>query len=192
MPVKYVNRRGQTYYLHKGKTKTGKPKYFFSLKTEGTLADKIPDGFEIYENPDAQVFLRRTLPKIITDAEKSVVEKGMKEFAKCKYSVVDIKGNTITVFIANQDVDEFSEIFKFSPMKHTKPDIDTVFNQIVSYSPKMQFVLVDKDKRLFITKRFCYLGSVDDWIEISGPDTLENLVKKYVKHIDKDSYYELF
>ena len=42
MAIEYVNRRGDTYYLHQGKTKTGKPTYFFSRKKEGTLAEAIP------------------------------------------------------------------------------------------------------------------------------------------------------
>ena len=56
MTITYTNRSLQTYYLHQGTTKTGKPKYFFSKKSEGNLVEQIPDGFEIYENPNAQVF----------------------------------------------------------------------------------------------------------------------------------------
>ncbi|KKM87650.1 hypothetical protein LCGC14_1266760 [marine sediment metagenome] len=56
MLVTYINRKEDIYYLHKGKTKTGKPKYFFSKKRNGDLVEKIPDGYEIYENPNAQVF----------------------------------------------------------------------------------------------------------------------------------------
>lgn len=59
MAIKYINRREDTYYLHEGKTKTGKPKYFFSMKKDGVLVDPILAGYEIYENPNAQVFLRR-------------------------------------------------------------------------------------------------------------------------------------
>ena len=61
MPVKHVNRKRHTYFLHEGKTKTGKPKYFFSKDSEGTLLDAVPDGYEIYKHPNAQVFLRKTM-----------------------------------------------------------------------------------------------------------------------------------
>jgi hypothetical protein len=47
-------------------------------------------------------------------------------------------------------------------------------------------------KREFIAQRYCYLGSIDDWIDIGSPDTLQNLVKTYVKHLGQDSYFELF
>ena len=66
MTVQYTNRKSKTYYLHEGKTKTGKAKYHFSMKKEGKLIKKIPDGYEIYEHPtNAQVFLRKEQPILI-------------------------------------------------------------------------------------------------------------------------------
>ena len=62
MPVTHTNRKAKTYYLHQGTTKTGNPKYFFALRDEGELVETIPPGYEIYENPNAQVFLRRKWP----------------------------------------------------------------------------------------------------------------------------------
>lgn len=62
MAVTHVNRYRDTYHLHVGRTKAGKPKYWFAKNTDGDLADSIPDGYEVYENPDAQVFLRKSLP----------------------------------------------------------------------------------------------------------------------------------
>ena len=35
MAIKYTNRAGKTYYLLQGKTKGGKPRYFFSLQQSG-------------------------------------------------------------------------------------------------------------------------------------------------------------
>lgn len=76
MSVTHVNRRRDTYYLHAGKTRTGKPRYWFSRSTEGDLVETIPEGYEIYENPDAQVFLRKIVPQLVTPAEIAVVEEG--------------------------------------------------------------------------------------------------------------------
>jgi hypothetical protein len=41
----------------------------------------MPDGFEIYENPNAQVFIRKIPPQFITDDEKAIVEDGICRFA---------------------------------------------------------------------------------------------------------------
>ena len=79
MGVEYKNRKGKTHYLHVGKTKTGKPKYYFSMKKDGELVDAMPEGYEIYEHPaNAQVFLRKKLPQLITDLEKDIVERELK------------------------------------------------------------------------------------------------------------------
>jgi hypothetical protein len=82
MVVKHVNRKGQTFYLHETRTRTGKPKYVFSMKDEGILVGSIPEGYEVYENPDAQVFLRKTLPRFIADFEVAVVREGLRKLAK--------------------------------------------------------------------------------------------------------------
>jgi hypothetical protein len=54
------------------------------------------------------------------------------------------------------------------------------------------FQLVDGTRRTFQTLRYCFLGSVDDWIEIGKPGKLATLVKRYVKHLGQDSYVELW
>ena len=82
MPVTHTNRRKQTYYLHVGTTKTGKPRYWFSMKDDGTLADSIPEGHEVYENPDAQVFLRKVVPQRVTPVEVAVVRDGLERSAR--------------------------------------------------------------------------------------------------------------
>ena len=92
MPVTHTNAKGQTFTLYQGTTKTGKPKYYFAMQSEGTLAKTVPAGYEIYENPNARVFLRRIPPKIITDAERQVVEAGMQHYATVKDYKIDVKG----------------------------------------------------------------------------------------------------
>ncbi|UCE06051.1 MAG: hypothetical protein JSW07_21090, partial [bacterium] len=172
MPVHYINRKGQTYYLHHKETKTGRQNYFFSMSKEGKLVEEIPKGYEIYENPNSRVFLRKIKPKIIKDSEKSIVENGLKKFSDLKFYVVDIKGNTISIFTPDQDIDGLIEIMKSGSILPVKSNIEQVLGNVATYSPSMQFVLIDEEKRIFITKRFCYLGSVDDWIEIGEPDKL--------------------
>jgi hypothetical protein len=103
MPITHVNAKGKTYYLHQGVTKTGKSKYHFAMKSEGTLADSIPEGFEIYENPNAQVFLRRIPPKIITDEERQLVEDGMRKYA----GVQDYKIDGLDHIVGHLHVNDF-------------------------------------------------------------------------------------
>ena len=52
--------------------------------------------------------------------------------------------------------------------------------------------IVDIVNRLFETQRYCFLGSIDDWMTIGNVDVLPKLVKAYVKHLGDESYYELY
>ena len=63
--------------------------------------------------------------------------------------------------------------------------------QSLSYSPMMQFVLNDAQTREFVVQRWCFLGSVDDWISLSSSTDLNELVKKYGRHLGKESFYDL-
>src|SRR5919108_5090905 len=193
VPITHTNAKGKTYYLHQGTTKTGKPKYHFSMQSEGTLAASIPAGFEIYETPNAQVFLRRIPPKIITDEERQVVEEGMRKYATVKDYKVDVKGNAIVIYTAEQDIETLANIFKDThPDPLENVELMTTLRQVIHFSPMLVFQLVDATRRTFQTQRYCFLGSVDDWIEIGKPGKLPTLVKKYVKHLGQDSYVELW
>ena len=68
----------------------------------------------------------------------------------------------------------------------------TKLEEILTYSPMLQFMLVDKANRLFQTQRYCFLGGIDDWIMIGTMDNLSALVKEYVPHLSQDSYFELY
>jgi hypothetical protein len=191
MPITYVNAKGQTYYLHQGMTKTGKPKYHFAMKSEGKLAESIPEGFEIYENPNGQVFLRRIPPKIITDEERQVVAEGMRKYAGVKDYKIDVKGRAIIVYTANQDIDTLAGLFKdLHPDPTANPQLMATLRGVIQYSPMMQFVLEEQKQRLFTVQRYCFLGSIDDWIDLDQ-GTLAPLVRTYVKHLGNESYFEL-
>jgi hypothetical protein len=191
MPITHVNAKGKTYYLHQGVTKTGKPKYYFSLKNTGTLVTAIPAGFEIYETPHAQVFLRKIPPKLITDEERQLVEAGMKQYSDIRYYKIDVKGNAIVIYTVDKDADEFSNRLKGLNPVISETKIGEFFASLAHYSPMLQFTLKDSERRVFSAQRYCFLGSIDDWIYI-GHGELATLVKTFLKHLGKDSYFELF
>jgi hypothetical protein len=193
VPITHTNAKGQTFTLYQGTTKTGKPKYYFAMQSEGTLAKAIPAGYEIYENPNAQVFLRRIPPKVITDEECQIVEEGMRTYAEVKDYKVDVRGNALLIYTADQDMETLAAIVcnpHASREENTRRM--TLLRQGIHYSPMLVFQLIDAQRRTFQTQRYCFLGSVDDWIEIGKPGKLTQLVKKYVKHLGQESYVELW
>jgi hypothetical protein len=189
--ITHRNRRGDRYYLHKGKTKTGKPKYFFSRKREGMLAASIPDGFEVYESPNALVLLRRVVPCLVTSKEAALVSDAVRQNPKAKGAIVDTKGDTIAVhmpsFDLGESVDELTADYPFTD----RAQLLGVLKRSVHYTPTMRFVLQDKRTREYQTERWCYSGSIDDWIPVESPGPLPKLARKLCRHLARESCFEL-
>ena len=185
MPVTQVNRKRDTYYLHAGKTKTGKPRYWFSTKADGDLVESIPQGYEVYENPDAQVFLRRIVPQMVTPFEVGVVNEGLKRYAPGQNCLVDVQGNEIVIHHAERIT---LDLMRFGIALTELP----TYNQ--RYMKVMRFTLVDKKNRTFRVQRWCFRGSIDRWIDLweSGIEgRLSDLVKRFCPHIGQESFFEL-
>ncbi len=190
MTIEYVNRKSQTYYLHQGTTKTGKPRYFFSQKTEGNLASEIPDGYEIYENPHAQVFLRKIPIKLITDEELEIIKKGLAEFCEVKLCKIDVKKEIVTVFAPDKDWANAENL----PSMFSQGIDQSIVEYLAlrtNYEAVMRFVLTNLEERLFLVQRYCYRGSIDDWIDLDEGD-LSTIIKEYIKHIGQESYFDLY
>ena len=191
MSVDYVNRKGQTYYLHESRTKTGKLRYYFSTKKGGELADEIPEGYEIYEHPNAQVFLRKVRPKVITDDEVATVERVMQRLYGSPYYRLDVRGDALEVYLPDQDVKRFSNLLKVMPGKGASA-VEDELSAFLTYSAELRFVLVDEQEREFQTQRYCYFGSIDDWIDLGEPGELASLAERYVKHLKRGTLFELY
>jgi hypothetical protein len=190
MAVIWQNRREDIYYLHEGRTKTGKPKYYFSRSDEGMIVDNIPDGYEIYENPNAQVFLRKKMVSRIKDEELDLVERGVRQYTDLKNFIVDRKERTITVFLPDQDLEDLkAELQRFAFVSTEK--LNDVFEKSLTYSPMLRFSLESEDQREFLVQRYCFLGSIDDWVYLESSSSLRDMVKKYCKHLGKESFFDL-
>ena len=191
MPVEYTNKKEKTYYLHRGMTKSGKVRFYFSRKTEGNLVNAMPDGYEIYENPNGGVYIRKARPRVISDDELAAVENELRRFSHLRYCKVDVKKGIISIYTPKQDVDGLLDVVR-SFSKAGNVDVQRTIGQLITYSPGLRFVLVDKEARLFQTQRHYYGGALDNWIDIGGSSKLEELVSRYVKHLETEVFFELF
>lgn len=189
MTIQHTSRTGKTYYLHAGTTKAGKAKYFFSTKQDGEQVDTIPDGFEVYENVEGQVFLRKIPKQIIRPQELALVEAALNRHGEAWQYRAEVKKDTIVVYECGTDMGGLNEMamtFARRPMSAAEK------LRFARYMAMLRFVLDDKIARTFVTERFCFKGSVDDWIFVDGPAALADQVGKYVKHLGRESFYELF
>ena len=74
MPITYTNRKGVTYYLCRGVTKTSKPRYYFAREPKSEPVEQIPEGFKISESVNGIVSLVRDRPALIQPEEARYLE----------------------------------------------------------------------------------------------------------------------
>ncbi len=177
MTLRYTNHKGETYYLHKGTGKKGGSQYSFSKKEVGTPVKSIPNGYEIYEDLNGRVFLRKIVPIKISKEELSVVENSIRQYAKLENYKIDVKGKAITIYLPDKEIDDLRSCFdSLVFVNHFL--LDESLRNILTYSPMMRFILTDEKVRKFRVERAGFLD--DDWFLLDGPIDLQQLTKKNI------------
>jgi hypothetical protein len=85
MPYAHTNRHGVTLYLHAGSA-CGEPFVFRESIGKGAL-DAVPDGFEVYEDPNGRVRLVLEADDLVTDAHVQVVRSALESTPYADYGV---------------------------------------------------------------------------------------------------------
>jgi len=95
MPVNYTNRKGLTYTLYLGQTKTGKPRYYFAreVQSQGVLVTEIPPGFSISESVNGVVSLVKDRPSPILPEEVAAIEGAVQQHPEALRYRVAVKHN---------------------------------------------------------------------------------------------------
>jgi hypothetical protein len=191
MAVQHTNRRGQTYYLHQRRTRAGKLNYYFSLDTQGDLPDAIPAGYEVYEHPHGQVFLRKARAQVVAPDEIAQIEREIARYPRLEHSRVDVKGHIITVYVPNQQAERSLAGLLRNLARGRDVDVEGIVARGRRLSPEFRLLLVDEERRLYQPQRFCYLGSIDDWIDIGESGRLSDLLESYLKYLGTESWFDL-
>ena len=191
MPVTYINRKGTTYYLCKGITKTGKPRDFFAREPKGEAIDAIPEGYQIEESVNGIVSLVKDRPKLIAPEETAVVEAALKRHPKGGNYRLGVKHNQIVVYERlGPDIESLNAIFGiFGPLG---PRAVETMERSAQYTPIMRFILDDPEKRDYHAERWCFRGSIDDWIYAGQSGKIETLARKLIPTLGTDNFFELY
>ncbi len=197
MSVEHTNRKGDVYYLQAGKTRTGKPRYWFGRKLTGERVQSVPAGYEIYEQPETgQVSLRKPKPTEISELERDIVADGLRRDAGLEHFIVDVQDNSLVVYLpgmSERAADRLLNVLAgpFSAMSPRVQECKAQLMKTSDYTKMMRFLLVNAEERVFAVQRWCFRGSVDDWIWVGGPARLDALVREYGRHLGKESFYEM-
>jgi hypothetical protein len=60
------------------------------------------------------------------------------------------------------------------------------------YTPVLRFILLDPTQRRFGAERMCYLGSIDDWLELGQTGPVAKLTRALIPTLGTDQFYELW
>ena len=180
--ITYTNRKGDTYFLKQGLTKTEKPRYYASTKLDqGINGQVMPEGFEFHENVNGQVSVRKSRPCKINPDEVQVLEKALSKL-DC---ATRVEAETRCLTIYTSDVDE--RFIEDSPLLSSRREMCTWIRETAAYySPLLQFCLFDEEKRLFHTARMCFMGREPGWLPIGDLLPLQACMDAYVPLLDDE------
>jgi hypothetical protein len=196
MPISHTNRKGQTFFLCQGLTKTGKVCYFFSKSAAQNALEEIPPGHHIEESVNGVVSLVRDCKQIILPEEIQLVEKAISAHPKGTNYRVSAKGKQIIIYERlGPDAEDMADIFgKTMPMysrQELVEDVQAMLDKNAQYSPMLHFKLVNAADRTFCAERATYVASLPEWIKICGWEPLQNLVGQIIPLLDTGEYFEL-
>lgn len=195
MGIQHTNRSGQVYYLQVKQTPTGRTAYAFARKLTGTAVEVLPEGYEVFEDPEtAQVHLRKIRPSSITPAERELLENTLRKLAPPPYCRVVVDRDSLVVYTTDDDPDRMIDENVESPSmlsSRRREELRTWILGRAHYSRMLRFTVADTETRAFTVERWCFRGSIDDWIFLGGPAPLADLARATVPRLGKESFFDL-
>jgi len=194
MALEYTNRKGDRYFALRGQTTTGKPKYYCSRKPKGDTIDFLPPEFEFYEHPStALVTIRKVKPLKILPTEKTALEGLVRKLTAVEFFIIEATEAALIVYTSTQSRGNIHRfLMQFVGPHYTEAQRLSVAG-LAQYQQMFRFELLDEKNRLFGLDRWCFRGSVDDWVPIhTPPKPLKELAYEFLPHLDQQSFYHLF
>jgi hypothetical protein len=194
MPVQYTNRKGFTYFLNKGVTKTRKPRYYFAREQKGEPVEELPAGYEIEESVNAIVSLVKARPQLIHPDETNRVKTALARHPKGRNYRLAVKNKMIVIYESTGwDVDRMMELFEGFPiLPNAREKLAAEKESHDQFTPVMRFILDDQQTREYHAERWCYSGSIDDWIYAGHSGKIGTLAKTLIPKLGTDEFFELY
>jgi hypothetical protein len=192
--LRYTNRKGQVYYLHAGKTKTGKRRYFVAKTVGDGVLDALPAGFEIVESINGVVSVRRIDPdaRAVPEADLACVraELGRHRHLR-RYRADAVKGEIIVFEPIGGLPDEVAErlvaTLQLTPwqLEQRRPELD----KGLRYTPVLRLVPLDRRQYALFRMMFRGEGGWSRWAIARG--TIAALASTYLQHLGTEAFFEL-
>jgi hypothetical protein len=196
MPVSYTNRKGLTYTLYRGQTKTGKPRYYFGRagQSQGEQVTELPPGYTISESVNGVVSLVKERPSLIQPEEVSAIEEAVQQHPAAHRYRVAVKHDRIEIYEqVGPDYDTLLSELHMVGLSSTSlvERLQAEEEHYARNTPVLRFILLAPEQRRFGAARMCYLGSIDDWLELGRTGPVAQLARALIPTLGTDQCYEL-
>jgi hypothetical protein len=198
MPVSYTNRKGMTYILYRGRTRTGKPRYYFGRpdQSQGKPVSEIPPGYTISESVNGVVSLVKDRPALIQPEEVEAIEAVVQRHPEVHRYRVAVKGNRIEIY-EQVGPDYNALISELHIPGLSRPGLTEELRALeerhAQYTPVLRFILLDQARRQFGAQRISSLGGIDNWLELHGQTgPVAKLARALIPTLGTEQFYELW
>jgi len=194
MAVTYTSRKGVTYTLCRGTTRTGKPRYYFAREPKGEPVEEMPAGYRIGESVNGLVYLEKDRPAQIRPEEVAAVEAAVQHHRRSRNYRVDVKHDRIEVYErTGPDVADVVGIFQsMGFMRPGLPDqIQAELDRHGQFTPVLRFILADAARRTFRVERM-HFGGRNEWFHLSASGPVEQLARRLIPTLGTDQFFELY
>jgi hypothetical protein len=195
MPITYTNRKGKTYFLRQGATRSGKPRYYFSPTEAEEALEAIPAGYHIEESVNGVVSLVKDQKQLILPKEIQIVEAGLRRHPEGNNYRIAVKGKQIILYERQgPEAEVLVNILGNLPRvsrKEMVSKMEELLEKNAEYSPMLRFKLVEAASRTFCIERETYAADLPKWVEIGERGKLQSVVDQILPLLDTDEYFEL-
>ncbi len=187
------NRLGDVYYLHAGRTKTGKPRYFFARTVRDGALGTMPSGYQTAESINGVVSVSRidaSAPAVPSRA-LDLVHAALGRHPHLRFHRVDPVKGAIMVFepsggLAGDALSEMSKAFGMGAGLFAERLAG--LRARTWYSPVMKFVPDGPGD--YLVHRMTYRGR-GGWSWALSRAPLATLVAKYLRHVGTEQFFDL-
>jgi hypothetical protein len=181
----FTNRAGVTYYLHEGKTSTGKPRYFVARNIRDGALARLPAGYEFAENINGAVSVRRVVATSpVLDADLAFVRTELDRHHHLSRYRAEVERGSIVVFepLDGLDAALLRELtMGMAPGDSRRPK--------TRYQPVLKFVS-EPDPGVYSVHRMTYVGA-GGWSWALATGQLRRVTPRFIKVLGTDEFFTL-
>ncbi|MBI5567007.1 MAG: hypothetical protein HY870_19065 [Chloroflexi bacterium] len=195
MPVTYTSRKGLTYTLCQGVTKTGKPRYYFAREPkDAPVLDQIPAGCAISESVNGIVSLVKDRPSQLQASEIAAVEDRLRKHPRSRNYRLSVKSDRLEVYelVGPDPQSLIAALRREGPLTPGLADrLQAEYDRYGQYTPVLRIILADPERRTFRAERMCRPGSIDDWIDVEPHGLIEKVARALISKLGTAAFFEL-